>query len=310
MGKYIIRRLLQAVFTLLMISIVTFTVAKATPGGPFGFDDPEVAARISATMKQHYRELYGLDKPVVVQYFNWLVNALKGDFGTSFQYRNESVQSIIARTWGASAQLGLISAAIALGLGTLVGIAAALKRGGFIDSLATAFTVLCYSMPSFVLGVLLLVVFCVQLRWFPVTGWGTPNRMVLPVFALTLSPLAQIIRFTRSSMLEQMNQDYVRTAHAKGLRPRAVMMRHVLKNALIPVVTIAGPMIAFLVTGSVFVETMFSVPGMARAFVSAAGTRDYPMIMASAVLYGTLIILMNLLVDIAYGWIDPRIRYD
>ena len=310
MSRYIFRRLLQAVFTLFVISLVTFVVAKNTPGGPFGMDDPELGSRISEAMKEHYRKLYGLDKPVMVQYWNWLTNALRGEFGTSFSYRNESVQSIIARTWPISAQLGLISAAISLILGTIVGILAALNKDRWFDLLSMGFTVFSVTMPSFVLCVFLLVIFCVKLNWLPVTGWGTWDRMILPVASLCLGPLAGTIRFTRASVLEVMNQDYVRTAYSKGLAPRAVVLKHVLKNALIPIVTVAGPMIAGLITGSFYVESMFNVPGMAKAFVAASGSRDYPMIMANAVLFGGLVIIMNLLVDITYAWIDPRIRYD
>jgi len=310
MQRYILRRLIQAVFTILAISVITFAVAQATPGSPFGMTDPELSARMSEPMKNHLKELYGLDKPVVVQYFNWLWAALHGDFGVSFQYRNETIQSIIARTLPVSAQLGFISAAIALILGTVIGIVAAVKKDSWFDVGTMAFTVFSFTMPSFVLGVFLLVIFCVNLKWFPITGWGTPDRMVLPVFALSLGPLAGTIRFTRASVLEVLNLDFVRTAHSKGLLPSLVMSRHVLKNALIPLVTVAGPMVAGLISGSFFVESMFNVPGIGKAFVGAAGARDYPMIMANAILFGSLIVVMNLLVDLTYGWIDPRIRYD
>jgi oligopeptide transport system permease protein len=310
MQRYILRRLIQAVFTILAISVITFAVAKATPGSPFGMTDPELSARMSEPMKNHLKELYGLDKPIVVQYFSWLWAALHGDFGVSFQYRNETIQSIIGRTWPVSAQLGLISAAIALVFGTVIGIIAAVKKDSWFDVGTMGFTVFSFTMPSFVLGVFLLVIFCVNLKWFPITGWGTPDRMVLPVFALCLGPLAGTIRFTRASVLEVLNLDFVRTAYSKGLLPSLVMSRHVLKNALIPLVTVAGPMVAGLISGSFFVESMFNVPGIGKAFVGAAGARDYPMIMANAILFGSLIIVMNLLVDLTYGWIDPRIRFD
>ena len=293
-----------------MISVITFAVALATPGSPFGMTDPELSARMSPVMKQHLKELYGLDKPPVVQYFNWLRAALSGDLGVSFQYRNETIQEIIARTAPVSAQLGLMAAAIALLLGTVVGVIAALKKDSWFDVGTMGFTVFSYTMPSFVLGVFLLVIFVVKLKWFPITGWGTPAHFVLPVFALCLGPLAGTIRFTRASVLEVLNLDFVRTAHSKGLKPSLVMSRHVLKNALIPIVTVAGPMVAGLISGSFFVESMFNVPGIGQAFVGAAGARDYPMIMANAVIFGSLIVLMNLFVDVTYAWIDPRIRYD
>jgi oligopeptide transport system permease protein len=310
MKRYIARRLIQAVFTVLMISIITFAVAQATPGSPFGMTDPELSARMSPAMKAHLKEIYGLDKPVVTQYFNWLWAFLHGDLGVSFQFRNETIQEIIGRTAPVSAQLGLIAAAISLVLGTIFGVIAALKKDSWFDIGTMGFTVFSFTMPSFVLGVFLLVIFCVKLKWFPITGWGSWQHMVLPVFALCLGPLAGTIRFTRASVLEVLNLDFVRTAYSKGLKPSMIMSRHVLKNALIPIVTVAGPMIAGLISGSFFVESMFNVPGIGQAFVGAAGARDYPMIMANAVIFGSLIILMNLLVDVTYAWIDPRIRYD
>jgi oligopeptide transport system permease protein len=293
-----------------MISIVTFGVAKATPGGPFGFDDPLVQAHLPLEQRQRYIEMYGLDKPIPVQYWNWLSSALKGDLGYSYTYKNETILAIIKRTWPVTAQLGMISASLGLVLGTLIGVLAALRRGTWVDFLATSWTVLFYTMPTFILGVFLLIIFVVQLRWFPVTGWGTWKHAVLPIFTLTLGPLSSTIRFARAKVLDVLGMDFVRTAKAKGLPRGLITRRHVLKNSLIPVVTLAGPMVAGMMTGSVFVETMFNVPGLSKEFVGAAGSRDYPLIMANAILFGALIIGMNLLVDITYGLLDPRIRYD
>ena len=310
MGRYIIRRLIMAVFTVFAISVITFVVAKVTPGGPFGLDDPTVTAHFSVSMRAHYKAMYGLDQPIALQYVRWLWAAVHGDLGMSYQYQDLSVQSIIARTAPVSGELGLIATVIALSLGTLVGVVAALKKDTWFDFATTGFTVFAFTFPSFILGLFLLIFFCVDLKWFQLTGWGSINRMVLPVFCLCLGPLASTIRFTRASVLDVANQDFVRTAYSKGLRPSMVMSRHVIKNALMPVVTIAGPMIAGLISGSFFVESVFNVPGLAQAFVNASNARDYPMIMGNAVLFGTVIILMNLAVDIAYAWIDPRIRYD
>lgn len=310
MSKYVIRRLIQSVFILFAISVITFGIAKATPGGPFGFDDPDIGARIPEAMRKRYREVYGLDQPVPVQYLNWLRAALQGDLGVSYGSRNQNVSDILARTWPISAQLGLIATALALLFGVTLGIIAAVNHNTLTDYLTMFISVVGTTIPTFVLAIIAIVIFSVELRWFPVSGWGTPERMILPVFVLMLGPMAGVARYTRTSMLEVINLDFVRTAYAKGLTRRRVIMRHVIRNALIPVVTITGPILAGLLTGSFFVETMFSVPGMGSAFINAAGSRDYPMIMASTMIYAALIVFLNLAVDVAYGIIDPRIRYD
>ncbi len=310
MWTYIVRRILQSVFTLWALSVLTFGVAKLTPGSPLGLDDPENAAKISPAMRQQLLETYGLDKPVPVQYGQWLFNALRGDLGISLSSRNEHAQDILRRALPVSAQLGLIASGIAIGLGIFLGIIAAVKRNSIFDYFSTFVAVVGTTVPNFVLAVVCIVVFAVTLRWFSVTGWGTWDRMVLPVFVLMLGPLASVARFTRASVLDVMNQEFVRTAYAKGLTQRLVIARHVVKNALIPVITICGPILAALLTGSFFVESMFNVPGLGNSFISAISTRDYPMIMANTMLYGGLIVFMNLAVDLLYGVIDPRIRYN
>lgn len=310
MGRFIVRRLLHALATLFMTTIVTFGVAKATPGGPFGFDDPSVQAHLPIEQRQRYIEMYGLDKPIPVQYWNWLKSAVQGDLGYSYYFKNETINNIIKRTFPITAKLGLIAAAIGLVLGTLIGVTAALKRGTLFDTLATGWTVLFYTMPTFILAVFLMILFVVEFRWLPVTGWGTWKHEVLPIVTLLLGPLSSTIRFARAKVLDVLGSDFVRTAKAKGLPRTLITRRHVLKNSLIPIVTLAGPTVASMLTGSVFVETMFNVPGMSKSFVGAAGSRDYPLLMASTVIYGALIIMMNLLVDVTYGLLDPRIRYD
>ena len=310
MWKYIVRRIGESLFILLAISVITFGIAKATPGGPFGFDDPDSGARIPEVMRARYREIYGLDKPVPVQYLNWLTAALRGDFGISFGSRNQNVSDIMARTWPISAQLGLIATFLALVFGITLGIIAAVNQNTIIDYITMFISVIGTTIPTFVLAIIAIVLFSVQLRWFPVSGWGSVDRMILPVFVLMLGPMAGVARYTRTSMLEVINLDFVRTAYAKGLTRRVVIMKHVIRNALIPVVTITGPILAGLLTGSFFVETMFTVPGMGGAFINAAATRDYPMIMANTMIYAALIVFLNLGVDLAYGVIDPRIRFD
>jgi ABC-type dipeptide/oligopeptide/nickel transport system permease component len=309
MWQYILRRVIQAIVTLFVLSIITFFVAKITPGSPLGLDDPENAAKITPAMRKQLMETYNLDKPVPVQYVMWLSGLARGDLGLSLVYRSEHVQDIIGRTWPVSAQLGLIAGVMAITIGALLGIVAAVYRNTIIDYLSMFIAVFGIAIPNFVLAIGIILLFALTLHWFPVTGWGTPERMIMPIFALMLGPLASTARYTRASMLEVIKQDYVRTARAKGLQERAVIMRHVLRNALIPVITIAGPTLAGMLTGSVFIEQIFTIPGVAAAFVSAIGGRDYPMIMAQTVIFGGLVIFVNLAVDVAYGLIDPRIRY-
>jgi len=226
----------------------------------------------------------------------------------TLEVANERVQQVLGRTWPATAQVGLGAVLLALGLGVPLGVSAATGRGREIDHLGRAVSVAGAAPPVYVLGTLCVVIFSARLKLVPLIGWGAPARAILPICVLALGPLATVIRFTRAATLETLGADYVRTAHAKGLKSRQVIGRHVLKNALLPVLTLSGPLAAHLLTGSFFVETIFNVPGMAAAFVYAAADRDYPLIMAGAVLSGGLIILLNLAVDLAYGLLDPRIR--
>jgi ABC-type dipeptide/oligopeptide/nickel transport system permease component len=309
MWQYIVRRILQAIFTLIVLSVLTFGIAKLTPGSPLGLDDPENAVKITPAMRKQLLETYHLDRPIWEQYLLWARGFVSGDLGLSLVYRNEHVQDILGRAWPTSAQLGLMAAVLAISLGMFLGIIAAVYRNTIIDYFSMLVAVIGIAVPNFVLAIGMILLFALTLHWFPITGWGTPDRMVMPVFVLMLGPLASTARFTRSSMLEVIKQDYVRTARAKGLAQRNIIMRHVLRNALIPVITVAGPTIAGMVTGSVFVEQIFTIPGVANAFVGAIGGRDYPMIMAQTVIFGGLIIFANLTVDVLYGIIDPRIRY-
>ncbi len=309
MWQYIARRIIQALITLLVLSVLTFAISKLTPGNPLGLDDPENAAKITPEMRKQLLEQYDLDKPVPVQYVLWFTKFIRGDFGLSLVYRNEHVQNILARAWPVSAELGLSAAILAISLGTVLGVIAAVYRNTIIDYFSMLVAVAGVAIPNFVLAIGLILLFSLTLHWLPVTGWGTLDRALMPIFVLMLGPLAMTARFTRSSMLEVIKQDYVRTARAKGLPERTVITRHVLRNALIPVITVAGPTIAGMVTGSVFVEGIFTIPGVANAFVNAIGGRDYPMIMAQTIIFGGLIIFANLAVDVLYGVIDPRIRY-
>ena len=308
MWQYLTRRILQSLFTLWMLSVVTFGIAKLTPGSPLGLDDPENATKITPEMRASLIAAYDLDKPVPQQYAKWLISALQGDLGLSMSLRNERVQDILARNWPVSAQLGLTAGALALSLGVFIGVIAAVKRNTIIDYISMFVSVIGTAIPNFILAIGMILLFAVTLHWRPVTGWGTLDRAIMPIFVLMLGPMAAVARYTRASVLEVIKQDYVRTAYAKGLTQRVVIVRHVLENALIPVITISGPMLAGLLTGSFFVETMFTVPGIGNAFVSSDSTRDYPMIMAQTMLFGGLIVFLNLAADVAYGIADPRIR--
>ncbi len=308
MPTYLFRRLLQSLLTLWLITVATFAVARATPGGPFGFDDPDQASRVPQEMRDQYRRLYGLDKPVAVQYLNWLGGVVRGDLGVSYTYRNETVQQVLGRTWPITAQLGLAATLLALGVGLPLGVAGAVRRRSGLDYLGLLLALLGAATPAYVLATVCIVVFGVHLRLLPLTGWDSPSRAILPIAVLAFGPLATVMRFTRAGMLEVLGADYIRTARAKGLPLRHLLTHHALRNALLPVLTLAGPLAAHLLAGSFFVETIFNVPGAGAAFVYAAADRDYPLIMAGALLSGSLIVGLNLLVDLAYGILDPRIR--
>jgi ABC-type dipeptide/oligopeptide/nickel transport system permease component len=290
------------------MALVTFLVMHATPGSPL---DPvaEGANALSPEAQKNLAEAYGLDKPLWEQFFIFISRAVRGDFGNSFIYKTRSVNEILADTFPTSLLLGSMALALAVAGGVTLGILAAVYQNRSWDYLSVALATLGVSVPNFVLAVFLIVIFSLMLPLFPTGGWESPRAWVLPTVTLALGPLGIIARFTRSSMIEVIRSDYVRTARAKGLAERPVVLKHVLKNALIPVVTLLGPMFAAVGTGSFFVESIFRVPGMGRFFVLSMTGRDYPMIMAVILLYGGFLTVMNLVVDLVYGTIDPRIRY-
>lgn len=310
MSVYLFSRLSQALLTLLLITLLTFVVAQLTPGSPFGLDDPDQAARVPQEMRDRYRQLYGLDRPLPAQYLSWLGNLLRGDLGMSYTYRNESVQDVLARAWPVSARLGLTALSLALALGVPLGVLAATQRGRPLDHVSRGLALFGAATPVYVLATLAVLLFTVHWGLVPLTGEVGPARILLPAAVLALGPLAVLLRYTRAATLDVLSADFVRTAHAKGLRSRQVIGGHVLRNALLPVLTLAGPLAAALLGGSFFVETIFNLPGLGAAFVSAAANRDYPLIMAGALLSGSLIILLNLAVDLGYTVLDPRIRLE
>ena len=303
--KYILKRILLAVLTVWVVITVTFFVMRAVPGGPFLSEKA-----ISETAQAALEAKYGLDKPVFEQYTTYLKDIVtKFDFGPSVKLRGRNVIDIIVDGMKVSAKLGLIAASVALVVGVVLGAVAALRRNKFIDKVIMVMTTAFISMPSFIMGTLLLLVFALELALFPANG-ATAEGLVLPVITLSLSPMANITRLTRSSMLDVLGQDYIRTARAKGVSQLKIIFGHALKNSLIPVITYFGPMLAYIVTGSLVVEQIFAVPGIGRYFVSSITGRDYPMIMGTTIVLASLIVIMNLLSDIMYKIVDPRISLE
>ena len=306
--RYTVYRLLWLIPTLLAMALVTFIVMHATPGSPL---DPiaEGANPLSPEAQKNLAAAYGLDKPLYEQFWVFLSKAVTGNFGQSFVYKTRTVGEILTETFPVSLLLGTMALAIAVAGGVSLGVLAAVYQNRSWDYVCVSLATVGVSVPNFVLAVFLIVLFSFVIPLFPTGGWGEPRDWVLPAITLALGPLGIIARFTRSSMVEVIRSDYIRTARAKGLSEQPVVLKHVLKNALIPVVTLLGPLFAAVGTGSFFVESIFRVPGMGRFFVLSMTGRDYPMIMAVVLLYGVFLAVMNLLVDLTYGFIDPRIRY-
>lgn len=303
--KYILKRIGLAILTVWVVITVTFFVMHAVPGGPFASEKA-----ISEAAQAALEAKYGLDKPVMVQYITYLKDVVtKLDFGPSLKLRGRNVMDIIADGMSVSAKLGLIAAGIALICGIVLGAVAALRRNKIIDKVIMVITTAFVSMPSFIMGTLLLLVFALELALFPANG-ETTKGLILPIITLSLSPMAYITRLTRSSMLDVLGQDYIRTARAKGVSPVKIIFGHALKNSLIPVITYFGPMLAYIVTGSLVVEQIFAVPGIGRYFVSSITGRDYTLIMGTTIVLATLIVIMNLVSDILYKIVDPRINLE
>ena len=302
--RYIIKRLFLAVVTLWAVITITFFVMKAVPGDPFNSEKA-----ITPAAKAALEAKYGLDKPLWEQYLTYLNGAAHFDFGPSLKLRGRNVSDVILDGMKTSAVLGVIALILATGVGIVLGAIAALKRNSIFDKIIMVITTAFVSMPSFIIGTLLLVLLTSVLPFFKANG-STPAGMVLPIITLSLYPMAYITRLTRSSMLDVLGQDYIRTAKAKGVSERDVIMKHALKNSLIPVITYFGPELAYIVTGSLVVEQIFAVPGIGRAFVSSITGRDYTLIMGTTVVLASLIVIMNLVADIMYKVVDPRINLE
>jgi len=301
---YVVRRILWIIPVLFTVSIITFFLMHAVPGGPWDREKQLPQATVDRLNAK-----YGLDDPIYVQYITWATKFIQGDLGPSYRYTDRTVNDIVADGFWTTVQLGVMAFILSVVVGVPLGIFAALGHNRGPDYLATSVSILGIATPSFVLSILLIVFFAVQLGWFPTGGWKGPQYWVLPTIALAGFPIAIIARYTRASMLEVTRKDYIRTAHSKGLPGQSVVSRHMIRNALIPVITILGPTLAFLVTGSFIIERIFGIPGMGQFYITSISTRDYSLLMAMTMLYAFAVAFLNVVVDVLYAYIDPRIRY-
>jgi oligopeptide transport system permease protein len=306
MLRFAARRLLGAIPTLLVIITAAFFLMRAAPGGPFDEEQaipPEIHANLEAA--------YGLDQPVLVQFRNYLAGLLRGDLGPSFKYRDFRVSELIARGLPVTLTVGGLALLLALAVGIPLGMLAALRQNGMVDHAVMALALVGIAVPSFVVAPVLALVFGVRLQWLPVAGWqaGSLQYLVLPVVTLALPFIAYLARLARGSLLEVLQSPFIRTARAKGLAPGYILRRHALKPTLLPVLSFLGPATAALLTGSLVVEQVFGLPGVGRYFVQGAINRDYTLVMGMVIFYAALILLLNLAVDMLYGWLDPRIRH-
>ena len=304
MLRYILGRLVGIVMVFIVVSIVVFLLMHAIPGGPFDEDKMP----LSPAAKANYLRKYGLDKPLPEQYLRYMWAALQGDFGIPFQSPTETVSGLIARTWPVSIKLGLVALAFALPLGLLLGILGAMRQNTWIDYLTSSISVFGLAVPNFVIAVWLVLLLSATFRLLPTGGWGEWYHYIMPAIALGMAPMALTARYTRSGILEVSRADFIRTARSKGLSERQVLFRHTMKNALIPLITVLGPQIPNVITGTIFVEQVFRVPGLGKFFVTSVFRRDYPMIMATLLLVAVVWALVYLLTDILYTVVDPRVR--
>ncbi len=305
MFRFIARRLLETIPVLFIIVTATFFMIRFVPGGPFT-SEKAVTPEILRNLEAHY----GLDKPLYRQYLDYLGSLMKGDFGPSFKYPNRTVNEIIADKLPVSLELGALALAVALALGLTLGVIAAVRRNSFFDYASSSVAMIGICVPTFVLGPLLVLVFAIHLRWFNASGWYLPIDRVLPAATLGLVYAAYIARLTRGGMLEVLNQDYIRTARAKGASELRVILRHSLRGGLLPVVSFLGPAIAGILTGSFVIETIFQIPGLGREFVNSAFNRDYTLVLGTVILYASLIVVLNLVVDIVQIWLNPKLKFE
>lgn len=307
MAIYIIKRITAGLVTIFVLITLTFFLMHAIPGGPFS---PAEEKRVPPEVIERLNEQYGLNKPIWEQYLSYLGSIARGDLGFSYKRAEITVNTLISNGFPVSARVGGLAIIVALGIGIPLGIVSAVKRGKWPDYASMAFATIGISAPTFVISVVLLYIFSMNLHWLPSFGLTSWKHYILPVACLAFHPIAYIARQIRSSMLDATQQDYTRTARAKGVSEAMVVCKHALKNSILPVVTYLGPLIAGLLTGSFIVERLFSVPGMGREFVSSVGDRDYTLIMGMTVFFGIFVIICNIVVDICYALIDPRVKLE
>jgi oligopeptide transport system permease protein len=303
MAGFLVRRILVILATLLVLATLTFFLLRIVPGGPFDNEKalpPEIKANVNAK--------FGLDKPLIAQYFSYLKGVATFDFGPSFKYEGRTVTEIISDTLPTSVELGLYSLIVSVLIGLPLGILSAYKQNTWVDFSAMFVAVAGISLPSYFVGALLIYIFSLQLHWLPAALWDDWDSKILPVITLGSRPASLIARLVRASLLESIRSDYVRTARAKGLGEGTVILKHALKNSLIPVLTLMGPLAAYTLTGTFVIEYIFAIPGMGKYFIDAVTNRDYPLIMGVTMVYGFVLVIANLAVDICYAFVDPRIR--
>lgn len=305
MLRFILRRILETIPVLLVIITATFFMIRFVPGGPFTAEKA-VTPEILRNLEAHY----GLNKPLHQQYFDYLGSLAHGDFGPSFKYPNRTVNEIIADKLPVSLELGATALLIALVFGLTAGIIAAVKRNTVFDYLASSFAMTGICIPTFVMGPLLVLLFAIHLGWVNASGWYGPEDRILPALTLGLVYAASIARLTRGGMLEVLSQDYIRTARAKGASEFRIIWKHALRGGLLPVVSFLGPAIAGILTGAFVIETIFQIPGLGREFVNSAFNRDYTLVLGTVILYASLIIFMNLVVDVAQVWLNPKLKFE
>lgn len=306
LAKYILKRVAMMILTLFIVVTATFFLMQIMPGTPF--HNP----KLSPQQLQQLMAAYGLDKPLWEQYLIYIGHAFTGNFGTSFTYTNQPVSMMIAQRLPVSAQLGLEAMIIALVLGIPFGVLSARYRNTWVDNILSVISTFSFSIPSFVVGTLLLLAFGYTLQWLPVTGWDgfMTGTSVMPAIALSLASMAQVTAFVRSEMIESLSSDYILLARAKGLSDSEVLWKHAIRNSLIPVLTLIGPMTAALLTGSVLIETIFSIPGIGQQFVNSIPSKDFPVIMGTTIIYAVMLMAMILITDIITAFVDPRVRLD
>ena len=303
MGKYVVRRVISMMITLFFIITLTFTMMHTIPGGPFTREK-----KLPPEIEKAMMEKYNLDQPLSKQYVDYLLGAVKGDFGPSYTAKGREVSDMIADSFPVSGQLGILAIILILLLGIPLGVIAALKQGTWIDKATIFFAIMGVTVPSFVLATLMIYIFGVKLKLLPTSRWPSARHMIMPTVSLAVGSIAYVARLTRSSMLEVISQDYIRTARAKGLSEGVVVFKHALKNALIPVVTYVGPLTAGILTGSFVIEKIYAVPGMGRMFVESISNRDYTVIMGVTIFYAFILVLFIFITDMLYMFIDPRIK--